>query len=185
MNVPPEQKSNQNKTNSNETKINKRKGKLPTKSRDNNKSKKIQETKKFLNSLKFHEGNAFNATSATSIIQNEISRAIEEENLFHEKLESENLDTWLKETTTNIKTLFANYLIKNTKVDDGSTYKIIDDNDRCLVFKNENKEFVFTICNLNGNSLSTLKINLKLYNESGEPRIIQVRFPSKKLNHKK
>ena len=47
MNVPPEQKSNQNKTNSNETKINKRKGKLPTKSRDNNKSKKIQETKKF------------------------------------------------------------------------------------------------------------------------------------------
>ena len=100
-------------------------------------------------------------------------------------MESENLDTWLKETTTNIKTLFANYLIKNTKVDDGSTYKIIDDNDRCLVLKNENKEFVFTICNLSGNSLSTLKFNLKLYNESGEPRIIQVRFPSKKLNHKK
>lgn len=99
-------------------------------------------------------------------------------------MESENLDTWLKETTTNIKTLFANYLIKNTKVDDGSTYKIIDDNDRCLVLKNENKEFVFTICNLSGNSLSTLKFNLKLYNESGDPRIIQVRFPSKKPNRK-
>ena len=39
VNVPPEQKSNQNKTNSNETKINKRKGKLPTKSRDNKKRK--------------------------------------------------------------------------------------------------------------------------------------------------
>lgn len=75
-NVPIEQTSNQDKSSDDKTKINKPNQKACTKKRRNNRSKEVQETKKFLNSLKFHEGNAFNATSATSIIQNEISRAI-------------------------------------------------------------------------------------------------------------